>query len=266
VLTEDQADYDVSWQLPYPANVTTNVKKNSTWAKIREAFTYRSASDLSSLPYDAKYSQYLGGGYVFAITPTQNVSKIQQQLTTLQSLSWIDRQTRAVLVEFTLYNVNVNLFAYCTLAFEFLPTGSIVTSNTYKPVTLFTSTTGFSLLATACNIIYIVMISFSVLREVRSCIKIGLKKYFTQFWAYAEWLLIIFSFVSLAMYMYRMYEQNNLFATMLSNTNPNKAQEAVRLQKISYWTDTLITFISMCSFIGMLKFTKMIRFSRNIVN
>ena len=40
---------------------------------------------------------------------------------------WIDRQTRAVFIEFTLYNPNVNLFTSVQLLTEFPPVGAAVT-------------------------------------------------------------------------------------------------------------------------------------------
>ena len=36
---------------------------------------------------------------------------------------WIDEGTRAVMIDFTVYNANINLFCVVTLLFEFPPTG-----------------------------------------------------------------------------------------------------------------------------------------------
>ena len=41
--------------------------------------------------------------------------------------AWINQQTRAVFVEFTLYNPNVNLFTSVELLTEFPPVGAAVT-------------------------------------------------------------------------------------------------------------------------------------------
>jgi hypothetical protein len=90
------------------------------------------------------------------------------------------------------------------------------------------------LLALACNIIYIVIISFFALKEIRSLLKLGHRKYFKQFWAYVDWLLIVFSFAALAMYTYREYEQYLLFGKLSDNSNPRKVQQVIRLQSINY--------------------------------
>jgi polycystin 1L2 len=259
ILREEHDDFNPYWS-PYNSTQTSN----ASWSKIYNAFKYRRSSDLDSLPYAAQYSTYLGGGYVFDIVQTQNISTVQSQLKNLEKVSWIDESTRALFIEFSLYNPNINLFSYCVIVFEYLPTGSIIKSFDFSPITLYSSTTGFMLLAFACNIIYIVIISFFAIREVRSLIKTGHKKYFTQFSIYIEWLLIIFSFVAVAMYMYREYEQYALFGKLKDNSNPNETQQAIRLQKINYWTEALLIFVAISSFIAMLKFLKVISFSRNI--
>lgn len=50
----------------------------------------------------------------------------------LQQQNWIDVRTRAVFIEFSLYNANVNLFASVTLLVEYLSTGGAVPSFNIK--------------------------------------------------------------------------------------------------------------------------------------
>jgi hypothetical protein len=159
----------------------------------------------------------------------------------------------------------VNLFAYCTILFEFLPSGNILKSVQFTPFALYSNGTGFSLLASACEIVYIAIISFFALKEIRSLIKLGCRKYFTQFWIYIEWLLIIISYASLAMYMYRYYERIQLEKTLKSNSELlSNQREIIRLQKFSYWNDLLLATHSICAFLAIFKFLKLIRHSRNI--
>ena len=47
---------------------------------------------------------------------------------------WIDRSTRVVMVDFTVYNANVNLFCVVKLAFEFPPTGGLMLSSSFRTV------------------------------------------------------------------------------------------------------------------------------------
>ena len=44
----------------------------------------------------------------------------------LKDNNWLDIYTRAVVVEFTFYNANVNLFEHIIVLFELLSTGKII--------------------------------------------------------------------------------------------------------------------------------------------
>jgi hypothetical protein len=55
-----------------------------------------------------------------------NALELASNFTFLDQQNWIDRQTRAVFVEFNTYNPNIKMFSYNYLLFEFLPTGSIL--------------------------------------------------------------------------------------------------------------------------------------------
>ena len=52
----------------------------------------------------------------------------------LREYLWIDRSTRIVMVDFTVYNANINLFCVVKLAFEFQPTGGLLLSSTARTV------------------------------------------------------------------------------------------------------------------------------------
>ncbi|XP_063447031.1 polycystin-1-like protein 2 [Mytilus trossulus] len=85
------------------------------------AWTYTEAKDIWGIPIVGHYNTYSGGGYI------QNLHNTKA--TTLAIVDelvehfWIDRLTRAVFVEFTLYNSNVNLLCYSIFLAEFLETG-----------------------------------------------------------------------------------------------------------------------------------------------
>ena len=54
----------------------------------------------------------------------------------LKKWLWIDRGTRAVLIDFTVYNANINLFCIIQLMAEFPATGGVMTSSRFKTVKL----------------------------------------------------------------------------------------------------------------------------------
>ena len=71
-----------------------------------------------------------GGGYTFNFRRSLKTTK--QLMETLERLEWVDTRTRAVFIEFTLYNANVNLFASCIMLVEFISSGAAVTRSEVK--------------------------------------------------------------------------------------------------------------------------------------
>lgn len=130
ILNEDKQSYSSAWSL----NQTTT---NQLYSKnVINAFDYIKSSSLNDSIFFGKYAQYLGGGYVYRLD--SDPATIQSDLNTLQQLSWIDKRTRAVFIEFTLFNPNLNLFSYSEMFFEILPSGNLL------PSAKFTSTSFWS--------------------------------------------------------------------------------------------------------------------------
>ena len=59
---------------------------------------------------------------------------MRNNLKILESMEWIDRNTAAIFLEFTLYNPNLNLYQYCIIVFEIVSTGSFVNSVDFRSI------------------------------------------------------------------------------------------------------------------------------------
>lgn len=147
------------------------------------------------------YNSYLGGGYVYEMRG--QLKYLQGNLSLLQEMAWIDRQTRAVFAEFTVYNPNINLLCVVTILVEFLATGNIIKSARMEPLSLFNDSEANTLMTTITGVLYMTMIVFFMIREILKIYKSGLA-YFKQFWNYVEWMIIAFSWATFAMYLYRL--------------------------------------------------------------
>jgi len=90
---------------------------------------------LDSLPLAGIFTTYGGGGYVIDLTGTKE--EILANLDSIKANNWLDRRTRSLLIEFNVYNPNVNLFAVCTLAIEILATGNFINTVTIEVINLF---------------------------------------------------------------------------------------------------------------------------------
>ncbi len=156
-----------------------------------------------SFDYTGRVSTYFTGGYVFELS--ESFGQVVDSFLDLEKFSWIDRQTRAVIIEFSTFNPNVNYLARCVIMFEFLPGGSILKSSQIKVVNL----CSFSLLLNVINIVYLVFLILIMLRELVSMLKHG-KKYFVKIWNYCMWGLIGFSWAAISLYVNSVYSSFDL--------------------------------------------------------
>ncbi len=69
---------------------------------------YQTSSQLRGSSSSGLISTYAGGGFVQDLT--LNYSGAQAQLDDLNTNLWLDRGTRVVFLDFTVYNANINLF------------------------------------------------------------------------------------------------------------------------------------------------------------
>ena len=125
--------------MPGWANLTAQPSNVS----IDRAFQYQTSDQLDSDLIVGNHYTYSAGGYVYDFRG--RLSDLQSNLSQLHQLSWIDDQTRAVLVQLTLYNPNVQLFTSVKLLAEFLPTGGVDTQSSFRPISFQRNATSPSL-------------------------------------------------------------------------------------------------------------------------
>ena len=203
-----------------------------------------------------------------------NKSILESDLERLKQNGWIDRQTRAIFIEFTIYNPNINLFSSCLILFEFISTGQIISSSQFAPINLFDiNNSSFVSFKIIMNVIYMIFISIFMINEIKEILKHGLK-YFKQFYNYIDLFIISFSWAAFAMFLYRLYSSYEVF-NLLQKSRKDFAPTAqlntfiqsafINLQYISYCDDLLQVFLGLCSAFGTIRFIKLLRFNKKII-
>ena len=240
---------------------------NTTYANIYSAFQYAEPSQIDSYPTMGVVNTYLGGGYVFEMRGDS--SMLFANLRTLESLDWIDKQTAALFLEFTLFNPNVNLFQHCQILFEYLPSGRFVTSAQFYSIDLIDLTTsgtsGVHLFRILAFVLYLLLIVVFMVVEVRQCLKLGLK-YFCQLNNYIELCLIAFSWTAFAMYLYRLYSSYGIYkAIRISHTPPSSNRRFINLQYTVSCDQLLSYFLGFCVALATFRFINLFRFSKRII-
>lgn len=242
------------------SNITSSISGDSKYSKyiidanLSKAFNFTRSKYLKDNSYAGMFASYLSGGYVYRMMG--DLQTVQNSLTSLQQMGWIDKKTRAVFFDFTLYNPNINLFSYCSLVFELLPSGGIIPTANVVTMNLWSGSR--EVLATGCMAAYLVVIVVLMTKEIKAY-KILKKQYFMQFWIYVDWTLFGCSWTALPMYLYKLYAMHSL----LNEVAQNKIQYT-NLSGLSGWNTTLTIFLSMCTFLATIKLIRLLRFNKKL--
>jgi hypothetical protein len=247
--SQDKSSYDFKWQ--------TIKNQNSSFVYVQNAFKYTQSSLIDSYSYIAKVNTYFGGGYVFKMIG--NSSYLTDSLAMLQQNEWINKQTAAVFVEFTIYNPNINLFQYCSIVFEILQSGSFVNSALFIPLDL--TSNDFISAKYLLGIAYLFCVVSLMVIEGKRLYKFRLT-YFKQFHNYIDILVIAFSWTSFSMFLYRLYASYSIYSQLSKKGLRNKF---INLQYIAGYDQFVSYFMAFCAFLVTLRFIKLLRFNKRII-
>ncbi|XP_072588067.1 polycystin-1-like protein 2 [Vulpes vulpes] len=187
---EDLSDYGEGWN----ASILNNSRGFS------QAWQYQSQRQRRGYPIWGKLTVYRGGGYVVPLgTDRKSTSRILQYLF---DNTWLDSLTRAVFVEFTVYNANVNLFCIITLTLETSALGTFFPHANLQSLRLYPFTDGWHPFVVAAEAIYLLFLLYymivqgKLMRKQKWC-------YFHSKWNLLELTIILASWSALAMFVKR---------------------------------------------------------------
>jgi len=246
ILNEDLTNYNYSWKL-----YNSSYKPEYKFERVYQAFQYSSASELDGFPVSGIDDLFSSGGYVFEMRG--QISYLKGNLTLLEKYNWIDRQTRAIIVDLSIFNPNINLIGVAEIIVEFLPTGTIVPSARFDPIQIFIHLSLFQLI---CHIIYMLFIIYYSIQEIRQFCKQG-KMYLLQFWTIVEWSIIGFSWTAFGLFFYRMNAADKV-GQFFKQTS---GYGYFKFQNIVFWNSILNYSLAFCIAFGTLKFIKVFQFN-----
>jgi polycystin 1L2 len=248
MMDEADENYNVGWQ-PLPDGMEANHSAPS--------FIYRTASELDGYPFWGSQAVYSGGGYVVNLTGSLNV--LLEKVAKLKEEEWMDRYTRAIFLEFTVYNPFVNLFGIVTLCVENIVSGGMAVYHRIEPMNLlgyYQEGFGFQI---ACECIYVVFIFIFIIKEARNIYRQG-KGYFNHFWNWCELAIIVLSIAAVVIYFYRYIVAKGL----VEEFKESHGNKYMKFQYVGYWNEILIYIAGWLVFLASIKFIKLLRFNKRM--
>ncbi|KAM6978376.1 polycystin-1-like protein 2 [Tautogolabrus adspersus] len=188
---EDMSSYDPGWNHSVGDNISNSPL--SPWK-------YQTQGQLRAYPFWGKIEFYRGGGFVAELGPDfQNASST---LGGLFREKWLDMYTRAIFVEFTIYNANVNLFCIVTLLLETPAIGAFQFYSELQSVRLYQSTGALQIFVMAAEILYLIFILYYMFLQGK-LMKQQKWAYFRSKWNIVELTIILLSWSALGVYIKR---------------------------------------------------------------
>jgi hypothetical protein len=196
---KETRSYGLGW-----SQFNSNYSPPNGFESLYEAFRFKDGQSLdNSFSHDGKFNSYDGSGYVYEMRG--KLSYIQGNLTLLKEMNWIDRQTRAIVIEFSAYNPNINLVMVSTILVEFLSSGSILTTYHFDPLNLFNDIGQSVLSAKMLSLIVFALIAVCYfVMELIKAYRMKLRVYMSDFWSYVEWAILVTAFSSLILFVRRL--------------------------------------------------------------
>ncbi|XP_013393280.1 uncharacterized protein LOC106161002 [Lingula anatina] len=250
---DDARDYYPLWKLPPQDNETAL----DILGDADTPWVYQSSLKLKNAPYMGVVNFYKGGGYVQDLGRTARASKrITQKL---KDDDWFDQYTRAIFVEFTLFNPNVNLFASVVILKEFLAAGGSTTMPEIKIFRLFPYVGGFGIVVIIFELMFGAFTIYFLVREVGKIRKEG-KAYFREFWNLMEFSTTCFSIAAIAMYIMK----HGLAALAMNALEKSGSADFVNFQSLALWDETFGYMVGVVVFLATIKSLKLLRFNRRM--
>ena len=169
---------------------------------------------------------------------------------------WIDNRTRAVILEFSVYNAQVNLFGSVTAVAEFVG-GGIVPWTLVKSVRLFNKLEGFGYFIMLAETLFAVSTFYYTVGVLATLKKEG-KAFFKNPWNLADVFTILLSVLALILYGIRSIVVRELLKK-ISATRGNIYLRITNAVLVNEYYNYVVAFTV---FTTTLKFSKMIAFHK----
>ena len=176
----------------------------------------------------------------------------------LKTNEWLDRQTRAVIVEFSAFNPSVNVLGIATYFYEVEASGYSAPFTRIDVISLYSTESASRLFYSICVLLFIVFVLFYLGRESYKFYKLGFR-YFKSFWNWVELCQMFFSVLAVAMYIVQSDRVTSSVTKLRENVYAN-----VSFQEAIAWLETENAVLGILTFIVTVKLLRLIRFNQHV--
>ena len=232
----------------------TAVLPNGKVLSCLERWRHQTMTELRGFPYWGTLALYSGSGYVANLG--YDAENAYTVIADLHSNGWIDVQTRAVFVEFTVYNANTNLFGIISIFIEFPPSASAFTRVQYQAARFYLHLSSGEALA---HILVMFFMAYFLYREAK-LVRKQRWAYFKGFWNWIEAILVVCEFLTIILFLARLYEVDRNLLQFRENPN-----DYVGFQHAGNADGLMMSVLGALVFFYILRFLRLLRFNKNFL-
>ncbi|CAH1245386.1 PKD2 [Branchiostoma lanceolatum] len=244
---EDQGNYGENW-----SNFTSNTSSNTTY------WRYSTQTSSFDPPLYGHLAVYRGGGYIVDLGTSREEG--ERIVSYLQRHDWLDRYTRAVMVEFTVYNANVNLFVASTLLVEYSHVGLAMHWISLHPFRLHHDLAGlWSYVALGVNVFYAFLVFVETFMISARVHQMG-KKCLRDFWCVWEVFAWMCSAAAIGVFCWRYHLAGNALAEMHTNVTG----QFLSFREVALWDEVLWYLLAGSVFTNTVRLLQLLSFSASV--
>ncbi|KAI1894633.1 hypothetical protein AGOR_G00117770 [Albula goreensis] len=176
------------------------------------AWQYHTEKEIKGSAHWGLLTTYGGGGFYQDLKTTREESA--SVLMELKNNLWLDRGTRAVFIDFSAYNANINLFCVIRLLVEFPATGGAIPSYQIRTVKLIRYINTWDYFIIGCEMVFCVFILYYIVEEILE-IRIHKFSYFSSIWNILDVVIILLAIVAIIFNVFRTIKVDKLLGKLL---------------------------------------------------
>ncbi|KAL9966015.1 hypothetical protein ACROYT_G024022 [Oculina patagonica] len=236
-----------------PGNVTS---RDELLRFCPKPWRYQKAGETDTVPKWGQFSLYSGGGFV-ADLGYEN-STAFSIIKNLQNNDWLDRKSRAVILEFATFNPSVNILGFGTYFYEVEASGYSAPFTRTDVLSLYSTETASRQFYLICVLLFIVFVVLYLGREWYKLYK-QRSRYFKSFWNWVEIFQVVFSVLAVVMYIVQSDRITSVIRKLQKNVFVN-----VSFQEAIVWKEAENTVLGILTFIVTVKLLRYIRFNSHV--
>ncbi|KAL9965160.1 hypothetical protein ACROYT_G028923 [Oculina patagonica] len=198
--------------------VDNSTKRDELLRLCPKPWRYQKPGKTDAVPKWGQFSLYPGGGFVADLGYKKKIAL--DIIETLQSHSWLDRQSRPVILEFTAFNPSTNLLVVGTYFYEIQPTSYSASFERIKIISVYSQETGSHEFYLVCVLLLII---FALIYVGRICYRVYKlrSRFFKSFWNWVEIFQVAVSVLAVVMNIVRSAEAVSTVRKLKENVYAN---------------------------------------------